>query len=517
MRTLECVRGVPPHLLLCVWLALSCASPALAQRWTIDPSVETQATLTNNANYGNGSQGEGDLILSIEPAVNFLREGPRLKVNGSASLNVIGYAQGTQTSRIFPRANILAELEAVERFFFVEAELRANQSLLNPFLPQSETNSTFNKYTYIQGRIAPYLQGTFGSDWRYLVRSDNSYTYSTQSNVPLSDAYYGSHVAEVVRSPTPLGGSLRVQSDITRFEDAQVNTAQVNANQHLEIALATVNYAFTPQFVAGLRGGYERTSYTTTDESGPIYGAELLWTPNPRTRLGGFWEERFFGPGYEFEFSNRQRALASSVSVSRSITTYPQLILQLPATGNVSSLVNAILVARFPDPIERAGQAQDLINRQGLPESLPNGINIYSQGINVVTSGSGTLAWIGARNTAALTLYYLKTERLPDAAIPTTFITFNDNTQRGASLAFSHQWSPLVSLNATVSRREVRGLDQAAGNDTDQNLVEVQATRQLTPRSSGFIGARYQQWNSTSTTFGDSNEAAIFIGLIYRP
>lgn len=515
MTTLACVTRVPPRLVLFFGFALGGTSPALAQQWTFEPSVEGSATLTNNANYGSGDQREGDLVLSVTPAVNFRREGPRLRVNGAASLNIIGYADGTQTNRIFPQANILANLEAVERFFFIDAELLANQSLLNPFLPRSESSSTFNKYTYIQGRIAPYLQGNFASDWRYLVRSDNSYTYTTQSDASLSDAYYGRHLAEVVRRPTPIGGSLRLQSDITRFDDDQ--DVQINPNQHLEIALATVNYAFTPQFVFGLRGGYERTNYTVTDESGPVYGAELLWTPSPRTRLEGFYEHHFFGPAYQVDFSNRQRVLASSLSFSRSLTSYPQLILQLPASGNVSSMVNAILVARFPDPIERARQAQDLINRQGLPESLPNGINIFSQGINVVTSGSGTLGWIGARNTAALTLYYVKTERLPDAAIPPTFLTLNNNTQRGASLAFSHQWSPVVSLNATISRTEVRGLDQADGTDTDQNLVELQATRQLTPRSSAYIGTRYQQWKSTSTTFGDTHEAAIFIGLIYRP
>ena len=511
MTALECVRSVPSHLLLASWLALGCASPALAQRLTIEPSVEAQATLTNNANYDNGSQREGDLVFNIRPAVNFLREGPRLRVNGSASLNLIGYAEGTQTSRIYPQANILANLEAVERFFFVEAELLANQSILNPFFPQSDTASTSNKYTYIQGRIAPYLQGNAGPDWRYLIRSDNSYTHSTQSDASLADAYYGRHVAELVRAATPLGGTLRVQSDITRFNDER------EADQHLEAAIATVNYAFTPQFVAGLRGGYERTNYTANGESDPIYGADLAWTPNPRTRLAGFWERRFFGPSYQLDLSNRQRTLATNLSISRSVTTYPQLILQLPATGNVSSLVNAILVARFPDPVERARQVQDLIDRQVLPASLPNGVNIFSQGVNVVTSGSGTFAWIGARNTLALTLYYLKTDRLPDAAIPPTFITFNNNTQKGASLTLSHRWSPVVLLNATASRRETRGFDQTAGNNTDQNVVEVQATRQLTLRSSGFIGARYQQWKSTSSVLGDSHEAAIFIGLLYRP
>ena len=509
-RALEWLSVRPFRLLALPWLALGCASPALAQRWTIEPSVAAQATLTNNASYDSGSQREADLVFNILPAVSFLRDGPRLRVAGSAAFNVIGYADGTQSSRILPQANILANLEAIDRLFYIEAALLANQEVLNPFLSQSDTDSTFNKYTYVQGRVSPYLQGNFGIDWRYLVRSDNSYTHTTQSGTALADAYYGRHVAEVLRVATPLGGSLRVQSDVTRFD------GQGGADQHIELALAKINYAFTPQFMAGLRGGYERTNYTMNDTSGAIYGAEFAWTPNLRTRLGGFWESRFFGPSYQFDLSNRQRLLATSVSTSRSVTTYPQLLLQLPGTGNVSGLLNAILIARFPDPVQRAEQVRDLIDRQALPSSLPDGINIYSQSVNVVTSSSGSVALIGVRNTLALTLYYTKTDLLPDAAIPPTFITFNNNIQRGITLSLSHRLNPVMTLNATASRLETRGFDQSAGNVTDQNIFQVQATRQLTPRSNAFVGARYQQQDSTSSGIRDTNEAAIFVGLFHR-
>ncbi len=128
-------------------------------------------------------------------------------------------------------------------------------------------------------RVAPYLQGNFATNWRYLVRSDNSYTYTTQADAGLDNVYYGRHMAEVARIATPLGGSLRVQRDLTRFDDLR------GVDQELDVALATINYAFTPQFTAGLRGGYERTNYTRTEESGPIYGAELEWRPGPQTRV----------------------------------------------------------------------------------------------------------------------------------------------------------------------------------------------------------------------------------------
>ena len=507
---LKQLRGTRHRAFCYACLALGCTSSAFAQRWDVDPSIRAEATLTNNANYEQSAQREGDLVFSVQPAVGFHREGPRLRVAGSASLNFIGYADGTQTSRILPYANVLASLEAIDQLFYIDAALQANQSLINPFLPRSDASSTFNKYTYVQGSVSPYLQGNFATNWRYLVRSDNSYTYTTQSDAALDNAYHGRHRAEVARIATPLGGSFRVQRDVTQFDDLR------SVDQELDVALATINYAFTPQFTAGVRGGYERTNYTRTEESGPIYGAELEWRPGPQTRLGGFWEHRFFGPSYQFGASSRMRRFAANLSASRYVTTYPQEILTLPATGNVSGLLNAILTARFPDPVERAQQVQDLIERQGLPSSLPAGVSIFSRNANVVNSASGSVALIGMRNTLALNLYYLKTKTLPDAAIPVTFITLNDNTQRGVSLSLSHRLTPVTSLNATATRWETRGIDQTAALISDENIFRVQASRQLTPRSSAFVGARYRQQDSTSGAIGDSTEAAIFVGLFHQ-
>jgi len=110
----------------------------------------------------------------------------------------------------------------------------------------------------------------------------------------------------------------------------------------------------------------------------------------------------------------------------------------------------------------------------------------------------------------------LKTDQLPDAAIPPTFIIFNNNTQRGGSLSLNHRLSPLMTLNASIGRRETRGFDQNAASVTEQNTVELQATQQLTPRSQAFIGARYQQQDSNSSSSRDTQEAAVFVGFARR-
>ncbi len=226
------------------------------QAWVTETSFRTQATLTNNANYGDVGPREGDLILEFAPAWRFNRQGGRLRVDGTVSLDMIGYVDGTQASSILPRANVLANLEAIDNFFFIDASLFVDQQVENVFLPTSRGASTNNLYTSSQLRLAPYFQGNIGQNIRWLVRTDQTYTWTSQSDAPLSNAYYARNLAEVVRVPTPFGLTLRLTNDITRIQD------QLQEDQTLNTALAIFDYAVSPQLKVGLRGGYENTTYT---------------------------------------------------------------------------------------------------------------------------------------------------------------------------------------------------------------------------------------------------------------
>lgn len=485
---------------------------AVTRGWNNEFSVRAQGTLTNNSGYGSGgSNGDADLVLELVPTWRFHRAGGRLRVDGSVALDMIGYAANTQVSRILPRANVLANLEAIDDFFFVDGSVTVTQGLQNPFLASSG-GSTNNIYTAAQGRVAPYVKGNFGRNIRWLVRSDNSYTWTTQSDTPLQSATHMRNLAEVVRVPTPLGLTLRLTNDVTSYE------SDLRPDQELNTALAIVDYAFTPRFKIGLRGGYEKTTYTSAEDSGPIYGANLTWRPSPRTLLDGFWESRFYGPSYQYRYTHRLRRLATSVSGYRTISTYPQVLFNLPATSNVAGLLDAIFLARFPDPIERAQQVQDLIVRQGLPETLPQGAFVYNQSINLNTGANAAWALTGVRNTLGLNLFYMKTEQLPDARVPTTFINFNDNVQRGGSVTLSHRLTPVMALNGTLLTRRTRGINENEGRESRQHAASTQLNWQMTSRSTVFAGARYQiQDESGAVRFGsDRNEASLFAGLFHR-
>ena len=97
--------------------------------WWTEASINSQATLTNNANYGESTIREGDLILELTPALRFNREGARFRVNGGAAVDLLYYVDGTQASRALPQVDVLANLEAVENLFFIEGAVVANQNL----------------------------------------------------------------------------------------------------------------------------------------------------------------------------------------------------------------------------------------------------------------------------------------------------------------------------------------------------------------------------------------------------
>ena len=150
--------------------------------------------------------------------------------------------------------------------------------------------------------------------------------------------------------------------------------------------------------------------------------------------------------------------------------------------------------------------------------ALPSGTYIYNQSANILTGGNVSWALIGVRNTLALNLHYLKTELLPDARIPPSFLVINNNIQQGAGLTLSHWLTPVISLNGTVSTQYTRGFDLNAGAHSRENIASLQSNWQVNPRSTVFIGSRYQVHTSNSAAFSfpDQSEFAVFAGLFHR-
>lgn len=483
--------------------------PATAQQWMLDTGVSSQVTWTSDTALGSATGVESDdTAIELRPRFAIRREGARLRISGSAAFTGTTYLNGTQPSRVLPVADLNAHLEAVERWFYVEGSARALQTRANPFGASTGSASTANTLTTTQLRLSPYIESRPAPNWRYRLRSDNTKTSDAGSTFSVSasnaSGYFGRHSLLVERDPRPFGARFEVERSDTRYDDSPDRLI-------LDVARLTTDYAFSDEFSAGLRGGYERNNFSS-DEKGPIYGVQARWRPSERTEIEAFREKRFFGTGWRFGFDHRTPLVAWNIALRRGIDTAPQALFELPATDNVAGLLDAIFTTRHPDPVERARVVQDFIAQRGLPAATLGPTNIYTQRISVVNSRSASITLIGSRNTITLSGFNTRTEDAATLSLAPVNSELSNNIQYGAGLEFSRRTSATGSLTAGLDWSRIRALVTAAR--TDETGVRLRYTLQLAPRTSTFIGMRYRVLDSSVAA--DGEEGAVFVGLDQR-
>jgi uncharacterized protein (PEP-CTERM system associated) len=500
------------------WAAAAlAAAPAFAptvvhaQKWTVDSGIGAQLGWTSNGEFGTVADGRDDTILNVHPHIAVHAEGGRLKVTGTAALNAITSAQGTQPSRILPEADIDAKIEAVRQFLFVDTGARILQTSVDPFGPRPETGTNRNVLTAYEMHLTPSIESTIGSNVRYELRSENSWT--RQSGAPegspaatSADGYFGRHTARIVHDPLPVGWHAEVERSQTRYRDDPLEPLTI------DLARFSVNYALT-DWTFGVRVGREHQTRVPADQQRTtLYGGEALWRPSQHTELIGFVEKRFFGNAWKLAFDQHLPRFAWSVSLERRLDTTPQTLFDLPASDNVAGLLDAMLTSRFPDPVQRAKAVQDMIAQQGLATQTLQPVTLYSQRLSVVTSRTASLVLNGVRNTLSFGIYDSRTEDVQQSQFLATGDTFSNNTQTGASVALNHRLTPNLAFNISADWSRVRSL-QSDDRSTERR-VRAQMSLQVTPRTNAFAALRYRHLDSTTATSG--REGGALIGFDHR-
>ncbi len=486
---------------------------AAAQPFTLEPGIRGELTYTNNAGFDAGGAEEPDLIVEMAPSITFRGGGARLRTSGTMEFVGLWYARDTQRNRVLPNGVLTATVEAIERRFFIEASVSAQQDQVDPFGVRPAGFSTVNTQTSVQYRLAPYLRGELSPNVRYLLRSDNTYTATHPSDLTTtSDGYFGRHLLELERLARPLGWRLA-------FERADRElAAEGSQRETLQIARASLRWQASDQLAVGLRGGYETNNFTFIEyQDDRVVGGEIEWRPTERTLLRGFVEDRFFGTSWNAVFTHRMPWLAWDVATDRSLTTGQEILLTAPAGANVASLLSELLTTRIPDPVQREAAVQDLIRRGRLPAAFGTATTLYTQRVNLVAALRGTVALVGIRNSLALSGFRVRTENLGALGFGPGLgqaSSRENNEQKGASLTYSLVVSAVdaVSLGGTWST--TTGLGALAGDQTRQTGANVRWTRRTGPRTGVFAGARYQVLESSVQV--DADETAVFAGFTHR-
>jgi uncharacterized protein (PEP-CTERM system associated) len=488
-------------------LALGSGS-VLAQRWFIEPSIGTRVTATSNTTLG-GFAAEGDVVVGIRPRVVIHGDSAALHVVGSIAVDAVNFTQGTQENVVLPEVDLLGRLMAIDRFFYIEGSVRALQTSANPFGARPGDTSTANTLTSTQYRLSPYIDYEPQLGLHFRARTDLTKTNENGSAFALSEsvgrAYFQHHTASVELDPRPFGWRVEADRSSTRY---QGETAPIV----IDVVRALINVALNEETRVGLRGGAERNNFSSSsDDTRSIYGAQFSWRPSERTVFDADAERRFFGDSWHVTFTHRSPFVAWGLRASRDIDTTPIALFGLPATDNVAALLDAILTTRFPNPIDRAKQVQDLMNLRGLPSSITSPISIIAPRISITNSISGTAALLGSSSSLALSVFRSQVRDALDTGPFATGLASANNRQTGGSLAYSRRLTPTTSATLVVDYSRIEALAEVVGERTQQGGIRGQVTMQIGAKSFAQIGAQYRRLSSGVIAGG--KETLAFVAL----
>jgi len=503
----------PRHALLTAGIAATLAltaAPAPADQWRVEPGVRGTITYTDNVALAAPGQEQGSLIVGVAPRVAVTGEGKRYSVAGRYELSGYFYSNAQRSDKYYSNLNLFGDVEAIERFFFIDGGVNIFQNFLSPFGPITIDNSlqTDNRYTTYVYRLNPFIRGNIGTDTDYLLRWNNTWTDYSASG--LRESYIADVIGRIGR---PSGAGRR------HGWQADYNGSYVKYNNQeaytLHLGRGIVFYQATPDLQVSGRGGYENNNYTFSGYSGAIYGAGLDWRPTPRTVLNGFWEHRFFGDSYRANFQHRTRLTGWRLTGSRGVTTSTQQ-LQL-GTGIAYDVVDAAFTSRIPDVRQRQEAVQQFLSRTGLPEFLTQPISFYNNQILLQERVEAAFSLFGARNSLVLTAYWSDQEPITGGgAVLPGFVNVNQNyVTQGASANYTHQLTGTAGLSLLALRNHTRYRAAFVPGSVDYTIFRALFRSRISLRTSWFAGARYQWQDSSNPPYREYREAAIFGGIDY--
>ncbi len=477
------------------------------------PSVAVLATGTNNANFGTGLSQRSDMILNVVPRLVVDSEHARWHLRGDFSLNGLYYARGTQINSALPSGSLRLGSELVDRFLYFDASVQSQQNIVNPYVGQ-QTPGTSNQYTSTQYRISPYIDRLINPDLRFIARSDD--TWTKVNNVPANLGVFGGRytvqTVSLDQRPLPWGYTLIARQDDATYDNLPFASLKDTSFR------AIGNFAVSHRLVLGLIGGYEKVEAFLAQENKPIYGVRGSWQPNALGHIEATVEHRYFGTGWNLQARGGSPLVQFSMNWTRGPSTYLAALAGNGVPGsNITTLLDGMLLSQYPDPVARAQAVQGLLTSAGLPAGLSTSNNFYTSSATLQNALAVTALMLRERNSFALSVYRSKTEDLflPGQSLLQAVQTLSsDNVQTGAAFNYGRRLSPLDNLNITLLRANNSGFGINQGQSSRQTSLIAQFDHQFSPRTTGLIGVRRQYLKST--VISNSNESAIFAGVVHR-
>ena len=477
------------------------AGGSCAQTWVIAPTVSLKETYSDNVAVIADELARRGWITDVTPGIRIDHTAARAAgfldykyhYLRYSSLRGLDKRQQSLTSRL--------NLEAVERFLFLDARADITQQNRSPFaaaVAPDQPSASSNRVETRLVQVSPYVSGDLFGLTNYRLRYTATDVRS-EDLVALPRTRIGEFTGRF-RNAAPsaaLGwaidvNTLSVRNDVAgSVEDSRIRGSLI--------------YAIYPQLHVFASDGYERTDFLgPTRKSSNTPGVGLDWVPTPRTKVGGVYEKRFFGDGHLLNVSHRTAYTSWQFSSSRDATILPGIVSS--GAGAVYILMNELLAATFPDPATRATVVRSRLDAAGLPGGLSFSTGSVDARPILQRSHKGSVGLLLPRDT--ITFGYSRIEQHGFGSNLSATLVANDYRQQGFSANWAHQMTPLTSLTLLATSLRTEGLTTTT-IETRQRALSLLLTTRLGPKTSAAFGIRHVEFDSTVPLSG-YHENAIF-------
>lgn len=429
---------------------------------TLTPTLSITQTLTDGYRGQATAVAEGrraEAITTVSPGLRLVSRSGRLQGSFDYSLGAVVHARDSEANDLQHRLAASGRVEIVQGHLDVNAAASIARQPTSAFGAQSVdgTLTDLNQSEVRTLSLQPVLRGVLGG------------VLGVQASANASRSDGGSQIgsrssgASLSLSPAAvgrvIGWSLQGSRQTSNFDGGRETT--------IDRVVASVIVRPDAELQVTVRGGVERSDLASVERREyQNYGAGLLWTPTPRTRVSIDGDRRQFGQAHQLALEHRMRRSVwrftdirsindgtSSNGVGNSVTAY--------------DLFYELFASQEPDPFLRDLLVRDFLARNGIdPATRLGGGGFLTSAVSIQRRQELSFALLGQRTTWTVSAYQTRSERGDPLSDASDDLTAGPVTQRGLSVTVNHRLTPIASLSFNASSQRSRS-DSAGRNGLD--------------------------------------------------
>ncbi len=499
-------RRLPAALLLVL-------APACRAELKFTPVVDLRESYTDNVNLSSAAQAQSQWLTDLSPGFELSDNNQRVQLRAAYRQHLFYSTNrdlpNTQHSQA--QATLDGKAAVIQDLFYFDASGTISQQAVSAFGPPVLDNgySTNNRTEVKTFRASPSLRHNFAA----FAQTELRYTRDTVSS---SQNGLGNSNGNSLNASVTSGPAFHALSwGLQYFR--QVLHDSITPNSTMQTTSGNVSYPLSTTFSLTANGGYDKNQYQSVGAAtaGKFWLGGINWEPSGRSSLAASVGRHYFGKTVSLKASHRSRGTVWSLNYDDAVTTSRSNFL-LPATIDTATLVDRMLSASIPDPIQRALAVQAYLQATGLPPSLADSVNYLSNRYFRQKQFQAAVAYKANHSTVMFTLADTRRQGLSLLETDSLLLgsingALNDNThQTSASVQWSLQLSSRTAFNASLTNTHIDSND--TGISSRNTAARLMLNQQIGARLSGALEVRHVM-GSSGLSVGNYKENGLAASL----